>query len=110
MQLSDPRTPGRRYTFAVAAFLLGLIARIVLSPALGPTVPYITFFPSVILSAWYGGFGPGVVTTLLSVGTAIFVFLPPTYSLSIQKFPDATAAVLFVIISTFICWLQDALR
>ena len=108
--LLQPRSAARRYAFAAGAFLLGLAARMLAARALGQTVPYITFFPAVILSAWFGGFGPGMLTTLLSVAGAVFVILPPAYSLRIETLPDATAAVLFIVVCTFISRMQDALR
>jgi len=29
-------------------------------------LPLITFYPAIVASAWFGGFGPGLTTTLLS--------------------------------------------
>jgi PAS domain S-box-containing protein len=55
-----------RYAIAVACAVLGLMLRVPVSAVLGTDVPYITFFPAIVLSTWYGGVAPGIVTTLLS--------------------------------------------
>ena len=34
-------------------------------PVFGSALPYITFYPAIMLSAWYGGFWPGAVMTVL---------------------------------------------
>jgi PAS domain S-box-containing protein len=55
-----------RYAMAVVCAVLGLVLRVPVSAVLGTDVPYITFFPAIVFSTWYGGIAPGIVTTLLS--------------------------------------------
>ena len=40
-------------------------------PVFGSALPYITFYPAIMLSAWYGGFWPGAVMTVLGALTAV---------------------------------------
>jgi K+-sensing histidine kinase KdpD len=68
----------RRYAVALLAFGLSLLIRLLLSSALGVTVPYITFFPAIMVSAWYGGLGPGLITTSFSAIAAWYLFLEPS--------------------------------
>ena len=42
--------------------------------------PSLFFFPAVILTTVVGGLGPGLLATVLSVGTLAFFFLPPYLS------------------------------
>ena len=50
-----------RYGVAVAAIAAALGLRLMLQPWLGSSVPYLQFFPAILLAAWYGGFGPGAL-------------------------------------------------
>ena len=60
------RPTWQRYGAAIAAVLLGWIAREALTQAVGPTsLPFIFFFPAVAASAWFGGLGPGVLAMFL---------------------------------------------
>ena len=61
-----------RYGAATAATGLGLGLRLMLGPILGLQLPYVTLFPAVMFSAWLGGFGPGLLSTLLSAVAAAY--------------------------------------
>ena len=47
------------------ASLLALLIRWPMWTIVGSTRPYLTFYPAIILSGWYCGFGPGVATSVL---------------------------------------------
>ena len=67
-----PRRPhfkGYGAAFASVALVFGV--RILLTPILGDDSPYLLFVPAALLAAGVGGFGPGVVATILSVALAI---------------------------------------
>jgi signal transduction histidine kinase len=57
----------QRYLVAVAATLLAFTGTDALRHFL-PTPTFLFFIPAVVLSAWYGGAGPSVMATLLSLG------------------------------------------
>jgi hypothetical protein len=59
-----------RYAVAVAAAAMAILLRLSLDPVWGMRLPYITLFPGIMLSAWLGGFWPGVVTTVLCATSA----------------------------------------
>jgi len=52
--------------------------------------PVSLFLCAVILSAWFGGVGPGLVATLLSALAFNYYFLPPIHSLGPK--PDEITA------------------
>ena len=54
-----------RYGFAVFAVVAASVLRSVLTPALGGGVPFILYFLTVVLCAWYGGLGPGLLSAAL---------------------------------------------
>ena len=49
-----------RYGVAVVAAAGGLALRRALSALWGGELPYLTLYPAVLGSVWYGGIGPGV--------------------------------------------------
>src|SRR6266550_3703744 len=61
-----PRHPLAAYGVALAATAVSLLIRWPLWPVLGNAVPQMTFFPAVMIAAYFGGFWPGVVATVLS--------------------------------------------
>ena len=70
--------------------------------------PYLLFYPAIIAAGWYGGFGPGVVATVLAALALTYLWLPPLYSLRIREVQDATALLLFVAIGFAISLLNEA--
>src|SRR5690349_11412426 len=65
--------------YAVAVLCAGLIvlARLALTPILPTGYPFITLFIGVLVSAWYGGFGPGLATLWWGVIGVWYFILPP---------------------------------
>ena len=62
-----------RYGVAPMMVALGLAIRSLLAPVLTNETVYTYFVPSVLVSAWFGGLGPGLVATVLSVLAATFL-------------------------------------
>src|SRR5207247_1458456 len=109
LQLAGPlgSRPARlRYGVAIAAALLAVLLRFALGPSAGHAAPYISFFAMVILSAWYGGFGPGLVTTALGAALAVYFFLPNAFSVQSE---ESRGLVRFVLGSVLITWLIQSL-
>jgi signal transduction histidine kinase len=84
----------------VAVLLTGLL------PPLEPT-PSMLFFGAVAMSAWYGGLGPGLVATGLSVLALDYYFVDPVYALGVGA-ADAVRLALFCLVSILISWLDAA--
>jgi C4-dicarboxylate-specific signal transduction histidine kinase len=84
--------------------VLAVTAALVISrwPALHlQDAPVSLFLCAVILSAWFGGVGPGLLATALSAFAFYYYFLPPIYSLDakpgeIPRFLVFTVSTLFV--------------
>jgi PAS domain S-box-containing protein len=100
----------RAYGFALLAFLIAVLLRLGIDPWLGKSVPYLLFFPAIIVAARYGGFGPGVLVTALSAATAVFRYLEPLRQFSIEQPSDVLSLALFLAIGTLIASLSDTLR
>jgi PAS domain S-box-containing protein len=70
----------------VAAILLAAAAQAVRFPLDPPTLmPYITYIPFMALSAWFGGFGPGVLTAALCVLESMYFATPPVRSFAVAQ-------------------------
>src|SRR5579871_6384410 len=72
--------------------------------------PFFFFYPALILSAWYGGFGSGLLATILSALAADYFLFEPRYSLAIANPAHLLALILFVVIGSFISLMYQRLR
>jgi two-component system sensor histidine kinase/response regulator len=98
------------YGVAVLATGLSVIARWPLESFLGHDKPLITFFPAIILSAYLGGWGPGLTATLLGAAAADYFFIAPAYSFAVKAPSDIYGIVMFVLTGGFISALTEALH
>jgi signal transduction histidine kinase len=71
--------------------------------------PNSLFFCAIILSGWYGGFGPGILASLLSVLAIKLFVTPPPFT---QTFPlgDTPRFAIFFIAGVFISWVCERQR
>ena len=52
---------------AVMAIVLAALLQTLLDPLWGGRLPFVPFYPAAVFVAWFGGMGPGVLATVLSV-------------------------------------------
>jgi PAS domain S-box-containing protein len=71
--------------------------------------PVSLFLCAVILSAWFGGVGPGSLATVLSALAFYYYFLPPTYSLA-AKPEEIPRLLIFMVSALFVGSLSVAQR
>src|SRR5438132_3708003 len=98
------------YVLAILTPAACLILRWPLWPLLGDAVPHMTFFPAVMIAAYFGGFGPGLLATILSAAAANFFFTGQLRSLRITDANDLAAVILFVVVGTMISGLSESLH
>ena len=89
-----------RYGIVLATVMMGWAVRALLSPVLPSETIYTYFVPSVLISAWFGGFGPGLAATALSIVAADFL-LPDSPGLTSTAVINGIA---FVTIGIGISW------
>ena len=89
-----------RMAVALGAVALSAIARFALNPLLLDKFPLITFYPAIMVSAWFGGFWPGAASTVAAALIVAFVWLDPVWSVRISKPGDAAALLVFLGIGT----------
>jgi PAS domain S-box-containing protein len=97
------------YLVALAAFGAALLFRYAFRESLGLEIPYVQFYPAIIAAAWYGGLGPGVLTTTLSAVAAMYFLLPPA-GIAVGESTDLLSLGVFVATGVVIAWLNDRLH
>jgi signal transduction histidine kinase len=79
---------------------LAVLGALLLTYNVLPTyTSFFLLFGAVILSAWYGGFGPGVVATFVAALGGLYLLVPPAYSFTPEHNADLVRLVLFVVVS-----------
>jgi PAS domain S-box-containing protein len=104
-----PRPPAI-WTYAIA--FLSVIAALLVSrlPAVHlQDAPVSLFLCAVLVSAWFGGVGPGLLATGLSALAFNYYFLPPTHSLG-PKTDEIPRLVIFIVSALFVGSLSAAER
>jgi signal transduction histidine kinase len=99
-----------RYATALAAILVGLLARAVLSPFVGHYVPFITLFPAVIFAARFCGIGPSILSLVVALFGARFWFVQPVHSFSVPDTPQSVAIIVFLLVSALIVAMGEMHR
>lgn len=95
------------YFVAVLVVWVAVLIALCLGPALKHAVTL--FFCAVMVSSWYGGLWPGLLTAFLSWLAIDYYFIPPLYSLGVSpaELPDMLA---FSATALFISWLNSDQR
>ncbi|MDG2520481.1 histidine kinase dimerization/phosphoacceptor domain -containing protein [Caulobacter segnis] len=70
-------SPWRAYGFAVAAWGAAFAVRHALAHWFAPGFPFLTFFPAVVLAAYFAGLRPAIVTATLSGLTGWWLWIGP---------------------------------
>jgi signal transduction histidine kinase len=90
-----------RYFVAIVATTVAFVARFLLKSSLGDVAPLILFTLSVMVSAWFGGLGPGLLATALSLLLGDYFFIAESVAERIEE-------VLFLGIGISISTLSQA--
>jgi PAS domain S-box-containing protein len=95
-----------RYGVTVLSVGLAIILMMALG-SLALRMPFAFFFAAVMLSAWFGGHGPGLLATVLGAITSAYLFVPPQYSFAIGIEGSIQLGV-FLMVALFINLLAAA--
>jgi PAS domain S-box-containing protein len=109
--IASPRTTLRRYALAIATSAAALGGALALRPHGGGYLsPLFLFYAAVAVSSWAGGFGPGLVATLLGALSATYFLLSPHHRFAVGAPDERGRLVLFVCVGALIAFLTDRLR
>ena len=106
--MSALHSKSSRYILALAVTAVALTARFMLESALGDVAPLLMFTLSVVLAAWYGGLGPGLLATALGALLGNYFFIEPLYSFQIYDVAERIEEVLFLGIGISISVMSQA--
>ena len=97
-----------RYGVAVTLTLLAWGVSLMLGSELG--APSLPFAAAVALATWFGGSGPGLLTSVLSIIAIDFSFLPPVGAIELTHSEDLIDIVVFLVVALTIGGTTAALR
>jgi two-component sensor histidine kinase len=107
-----PHSAGVRYAIALVAFALSLALRDATDPWLSPDRGFILFVPAIILTTFFAGLGPAILTALLSGVALRYFFLPPFHSFSFgldAAVGLATFALVSAVGIALVQWLRETI-
>jgi PAS domain S-box-containing protein len=96
-----------RYGVAIALTVAAMVARLPVQPVLGTTVPFLFVYPAVFLSAYVGGFGPGLLATLLGAVVTDYWLIEPLNAFGRHDLPSAIGLVVFLLSGLFVSWVGE---
>ncbi|MCA1558210.1 MAG: PAS domain S-box protein, partial [Acidobacteria bacterium] len=112
----DKPYPLFSYLLSILLVAASAVVTITLWPGMRET-PFVLLFFAVLLSSWRGGYGPGLVATVLSAIVSKLFFIAPLYSLNVASREDLLRLLIFVFNSLLFVWLfstrkaaEEALR
>jgi len=94
------------YGIAVLAVAIAGLVTWAIYPWLSPSISLL-FFPAVLVSAMFCGYGPAMLSTLLSTLVLAFMFVPPRYSLNIG-IDDLLRLGAFTVVALAMAWISAA--
>ena len=98
------------YGASVVPLLAVVALRWLVMPDWSLAHPYLLVYPAIILAGWYGGFGPGVVATLLAAIALTYLWMRPLYSLRVQDIRDAAGVLVLVGVGFALSLLAEVWR
>jgi PAS domain S-box-containing protein len=107
-----PLAPGRtaRYGVAIVSGVGALLVCILLDGALSGRLPNALFMIPVMVSAWLGGLGPGLLAALLSGLAGYYLLTKPHFPFFNFDMADRDRLALFLTISGLMAWLIETAR
>ncbi|RZL92499.1 MAG: HAMP domain-containing histidine kinase [Variovorax sp.] len=106
MRTAQPRD----YAIAFAAVMAALGLRFLLNPLLGQQGPYLILSLAIVVAAFYGGFGPALFATVLSVSIGTYLFIGSGPGQDFFQPQNISRTVLFLLIGLSIALIGGRLR
>ena len=105
--ITPARAPVLRYGVAVLSIILALIPAFLLSDVVESRL--VVFAVAIMVSAWYGGWKPGLVATTFALTVSAYFSFAGARSAADYRRAIIHLA-LFVFVAGLICWFNAALR
>jgi two-component system, LuxR family, sensor kinase FixL len=101
----SPRLPA--YGVSLASVVVALLVTQSLNR---PEIRGPLFVPAIMLSAWHGGLGPGLLAAALSVAAIQFFLIPPRASVRVALLDDVLYVAVFAVSALIVAWVTGAQR
>jgi PAS domain S-box-containing protein len=98
-----------RYGIAVGSVAVAFVFKLLIDPLIAQDTPFLLVFGAVMVSAWYGGLGPGLLASVLAALLTDYFFLYPRGSFSGASL-EALPLVTFVVEGVLVSALASSLR
>ena len=105
-----PKTPQIRYIISVLSIVLVTEVRLALRPVLLTQHPYAILYIAVAVSAYLGGVGPGVLSTVLGCLAALYFFVSPDVFFGPKGLADWIGMGMFLFCSASLIWILERQR
>ncbi len=107
---SSVRKRAIHYGLAVLYPALGTVLGLTVFPLLNDRISFLQYFPAVLLAAYSGGFGPGIVATAVSLLASLYFFITPEQMFVIDDPRWYPRMVIFAIVCLAISAVCGRLR
>jgi PAS domain S-box-containing protein len=97
------------YAVAILAVAAAVVAGLLLDHFLQAAAYVSLFLCAILLAAWLGGAGPGLLATGLSIIAFAYYFIPPLHSFAVEP-RELPRIVLFAMAALFTVWVCAAQR
>lgn len=95
--ISSARPFWLKCIFSVILVFIAFMLRYSLFGGLGSAIPYLTFYPAVMIASVAGGIISGVLATILSASLAMYYFIEPIGVIAIENPRDLLGLITFVL-------------
>ncbi|MEW6130438.1 MAG: PAS domain S-box protein [Acidobacteriota bacterium] len=99
-----------RVVFTILMVTVATLLRFALEPILELRVPFILYFPTIVLCAWFGGLWQGLLSTVLGGLIAWFAFREPQFSFKFSDPGILAQLIIFLLAGTLISLLAENLH
>jgi signal transduction histidine kinase len=99
-----------RYAPVVPVVAVAVAAEALLRQTCGMDLPLLLLWPAVLIAAWHGGFGPGVLATCLSALAADYLFFVPGHLFAFGSLSEFVSLLLFSSLGILFSWLSARVK
>jgi hypothetical protein len=108
--LSGIRSAALGYGVAVLSPFAVVAIRFLLDPLLGDHLPFAPFVIAVVVTSWVGGWKPALLAFCISLAAAVYLFMPPRWSLRGDLVEHQVELVLYFFVGITLIPLFESLR
>lgn len=99
-----------RYGFAILVTGLILLLSLALGQVLEEAIPLVLFVIAVMVSSWYGGRGPGILASVLSVLAGNYFLMEPARAFALSSPTDWLRVGAFLVTAGVVSSLSEAMH